>query len=99
MHAEVRLGDSVVMMGEAGKWWKPMPGTIHLYVNDTDAVYQRALQAGGTSLREPTDQFYSDRSAGVRDPVGNHWWIATHKEDVSSEEMEKRVQAFVKQHR
>jgi len=97
MHAEVRLGDSVVMMGEAGNEWKAMPGTIHLYVYDTDAVYQRALQAGGASLREPADQFYGDRSAGVRDPVGNHWWIATHKEDVSSEEMEKRAHAFVTQ--
>ena len=52
--------------------YQPMPGAIYLYVNDTDAVYERALQAGSTSLREPADQFYGDRSAGVKDPSGNH---------------------------
>lgn len=75
MHAVVRIGDSVVMMGE----FKPMPGSIYLYVNDTDATYKRALQAGAASMMEPADQFYGDRNAGVKDPVGNHWWIATHK--------------------
>jgi len=96
-HAEVRIGDSVVMMGEARDEWKPMPSGIYLYVNDTDAVYKRALQAGATSIMEPADQFYGDRSAGVKDSSGNHWWIATHKEDVSPEELKKRAQAAMKQ--
>jgi PhnB protein len=72
-HAELKIGDSMVMVGEATDQWKPMPATIALYVEDADAWYARALQAGGTSLREPSDQFYGDRSAGVKDSVGNHW--------------------------
>ena len=96
-HAEVRIGDSVVMMGEARDEWKPMPSGIYLYVNDTDAVYKRALQAGATSIMEPADQFYGDRSAGVKDSSGNHWWIATHKEDVPPAELKKRAQAAMKQ--
>ena len=92
-HAEVKIGDSVVMMGEPMGDMQPMPGSIYLYVQDTDAVYQRALQAGATSLMEPADQFYGDRSAGVKDPAGNQWWIATHKEDVPPAEMLKRAKA------
>jgi PhnB protein len=99
MHAEVRIGDSIVMMGEAMGECMPMPGTIYLYVHDADAVYQRALQAGATSTMEPADQFWGDRSAGVSDPVGNRWWIGTHKEDVSPEEMAKRAEAFLQQQR
>jgi PhnB protein len=90
MHAEVRIGDSVVMMGESSGEWRPMPAAVHLYVDDTDAAYERALRAGATSLREPADRYYGDRMAGVQDPSGNHWWIATHVEDVSPEEMERR---------
>ncbi len=92
-HAEVKIGDSIVMMGEAGGQWQPMPGSIYLYVNDVDATYKRALQAGAASTMEPMDQFYGDRSAGVKDPSGNQWWIATHKEDLSREELMKRAQA------
>jgi PhnB protein len=92
-HAEVRIGDSVVMMGEAEGERQPMPSGIYLYVNDTDTVYKRALQAGATSLMEPADQFYGDRSAGVKDPSGNYWWIATHQEDVPPEELKKRAEA------
>ena len=91
MNAEVRIGDSVVMVSEARGEFKPMPSSIYLYVEDTDATYKRALQAGGISMMEPEDQFYGDRNAGVKDLNGNHWWIATHQEDVSPEEMEKRM--------
>jgi PhnB protein len=91
MNAEVRIGDSVVMVSEARDEFKPMPSSIYLYVENMDATYKRALQAGGTSMMEPQDEFYGDRNAGVKDPTGNHWWIATHQEDVSSEEMEKRM--------
>ena len=94
MHAQARIGDSIVMMGEAQGEWKPMPGSLYMYVEDTDAVYQRALEAGGTSIMEPMDQFYGDRNAGVKDPVGNMWWIATHVEDVSPEELAKRAKAM-----
>jgi uncharacterized glyoxalase superfamily protein PhnB len=91
MHAEVQIGDSRVMMGEAPPSSPPMPGCVHLYVVDTDALYHLALQAGGTSLREPSNQFYGDRMAGVQDPVGNQWWIATHVEDVSPVDMALRA--------
>ena len=97
MHAEVRIGDSIVMLGEATDECQPMPGSIYLYVHDTDATYQRALQAGATSTMEPSDQFWGDRHAGVIDPVGNRWWIATHQEDVPPEELGKRAEAFMQQ--
>jgi uncharacterized glyoxalase superfamily protein PhnB len=94
MHAEVQIGDSVVMLADAGGENPPIPAMIHLYVDDADAFYQRALKAGASSLREPADQFYGDRSAGVKDAFGNQWWLATHVEDVSPEEMEKRAAAM-----
>jgi len=96
-HAEVKIGDSIVMLSEACGEWKPRPSAMYLYVNDTDAAYKRALQAGATSTMEPTDQFYGDRSAGVKDLAGNQWWIATHKEDLSPEELAKRAKAAMKQ--
>src|SRR5206468_1707240 len=68
--------------------------STHLYVDDVDAAYDRALQAGGESLREPQDQFYGDRSAGIKDRFGNQWWLATHVEDVSMEEMQRRQAAM-----
>jgi PhnB protein len=92
-HAEVKIGDSRVMMGEASEQWKAMPSMLHLYVEDTDATYKRALEAGATSVREPADQFYGDRSAGVQDHSGNQWWLATHIEDVTPEEMQARHEA------
>ena len=92
-HAEVRIGDSAIMMGEACGEWKALPCAIYLYVPDTDAVYRRALEAGATSIMEPADQFYGDRNAGVKDPCGNLWWIATHIEDVSPEELKRRAAA------
>jgi uncharacterized glyoxalase superfamily protein PhnB len=98
MHAEVRVGDSPVMMGEPMGSYEPMFGSLYLYVHDVDAVYKRALQAGATSTSEPADQFYGDRSAGIKDPVGNQWWIATHKEDVPPEEIARRAEACMQQH-
>ena len=86
------IGDSLVMVGSAGPENPAMPAMIHLYVEDCDAVYERALAAGATSEREPTDQFYGDRSGGVRDQGGNLWWIATHVEDVPEDEMAKRIE-------
>lgn len=91
MHAEVRIGDSPVMMGESTDEIPPMPAMLHLYVPDVDAVYKQALEAGASSVREPTDEFYGDRSGGVQDAFGNQWWLATHVEDVSEEEMSRRM--------
>ncbi len=80
MHAQVRIEDAVVEMGEGQGEWQPMSAALHLYVADADATYRRALEAGGDSLYEPTDRPYGDREAGVRDPSGNLWFIATHRE-------------------
>jgi uncharacterized glyoxalase superfamily protein PhnB len=99
MHAEVKIGDSMVMIGEAMGEWKAMPASIALYTDNADALYKRALEAGATSIREPADQFYGDRSGGVKDPAGNHWWIATHIEDVSPDELKKRAEEWLKQSR
>ena len=91
-HAEARIGDSVVMLAEASAQWPAMPASLHLYVENCDAVYRRALDAGATSVQEPADQFYGDRSGGVRDSVGNVWWIATHAEDVPEDEIARRAE-------
>ena len=78
LHAEVVIGDSKLMIGGYEKV-EEKPTALHLYVPDADAVYRRALELGATSVEEPVDQFYGDREAGVKDPTGNVWWIATHK--------------------
>jgi uncharacterized glyoxalase superfamily protein PhnB len=97
-HAEVKIGDSLVMMGTPMGQWKAQTCSLYLYVADVDAVYQSAIQAGGTSVREPSDQFYGDRTGGVIDPCGNYWGIATHIEDVPPEEVERRFAAFAAKH-
>ena len=76
-HAKVRIGDSIVEMGEARDPSQPMPTAIYLYVEDVDVMYDRALKAGGTSMLPPTDQPYGDRNAWVEDPFGNIWYLAT----------------------
>jgi PhnB protein len=81
-HAVVRLGDSIVEMGEAHGKYETMRAMFYLYVPNVDDVYKQAVAAGATSFQEPTDQFYGDRSAGVRDAFGNTWYIATHVKDV-----------------
>ncbi len=92
-HAQVKIGDSFVMMGEPQPPHEPRPATLYLYLENVDEVYRRALAAGGISLREPRDEFYGDRGGGVEDPSGNQWWIATHVEDVAPEELQRRAQA------
>ena len=97
-HAQMKIGDTFVMMGEPQAPQQPKPCNLYLYVENVDAVYQQAIQAGGKSISEPKDQFYGDRSGAVEDPSGNGWWIATHIEDVSSEEIARRAQALHGQH-
>jgi PhnB protein len=89
-HAELQIGDSVVMLSDARGEFKPMPGMLYLYVDDVDVVYQRAIQAGAASLREPTDEAYGDRVAGIKDMCGNQWWIAARKENVPPDEIMRR---------
>lgn len=89
MHVEVRIGNSMVMIG--GKQdSEPQPASIFLYMDGVDEVYGRALAAGATSIEEPADRSEGDRRAGVADPFGNAWFIATRIEGVSREELQKR---------
>jgi PhnB protein len=82
-HAQVRVGDAVIEMGEANGPYQPMEPMFYVYVPDCGASYRRALAAGATSKQEPTDQPYGDRNAAVTDPFGNTWYVATHVKDVS----------------
>jgi len=82
-HAVIRVGDSVLEMGEAQGKYDTMEAMFYLYVPNMDAVYRQALAAGATSFQEPTDQPYGDRNAGVKDAFGNKWYIATHVKDVA----------------
>jgi PhnB protein len=75
MHAEIKIGDSLVMLGQAGGPWKPRSAALYLWVEDVDATYARALQAGATSESEPEDKPYGHRNAGVIDQNGVTWWI------------------------
>lgn len=78
LHTTVKIGDSALELIDAVGIYQPMPGMFYLYVPDVDTVYRRALEAGATSLSEPVNQSYGDRSGGVEDPFGNKWYIATH---------------------
>lgn len=75
-HAALKMDDSILMLGERSK---TLPTSTHVYVADVDACYQRALQAGASSVSEPIDREYGDRSAGVMDMLGNYWWLGTHQ--------------------
>jgi len=94
-HTELRIGDSMLMMSEARGEWPAMPVMLYLYVEDVDATYQKAIDAGATSIMPVKDQFYGDRSGGVKDMCGNQWFIGTHKEDMSPEELNRRHEAAV----
>ncbi|WGR74461.1 VOC family protein [Bradyrhizobium sp. ISRA426] len=98
-HAEFKIGNSVVMISDSSDRAQATSTMLYLYVPNVDAVYQKALKAGGTSLMEPADQFYGDRSGGVTDPAGNRWHIGTHIEDVSPAELKKRAAEAMKQHK
>ena len=90
-HADLVVFGSHVMMGQSGAHHPPVPAMLYLYVEDADAVHARALAAGGTVDQPVKDQFYGDRSGSVKDSNGNIWWIATHKEDLSPEEIGRRM--------
>jgi uncharacterized glyoxalase superfamily protein PhnB len=94
MHAELRVGDSMLMLGEASDQFGPMPASIYLYVPDCDTVYHRALSSGGVSVFPLMTLPSGERYGGVKDPCGNIWWVATHVEDVTPEEEERRWKQF-----
>ncbi len=93
MHAEVSIGNSRLMLGEAIQTVTPSSSYFYLYVNDVDSMYKRAVGAGASSETPPTDQFWGDRMGTVKDSFGNTWSLATHKEDPTPEEMAKRMAA------
>jgi len=93
-HAELEVGDSVIMVSDPMGDFPAAPGYLHVYVDDCDSVFKKALAAGGKSQMEPKDEFYGDRVGNVIDPCGNRWTISTHIEDVSEAEMEKRMAAM-----
>jgi PhnB protein len=96
-HAEVRIGTSMLMLADASLPEHPVRQfNGMLYVNDADAVFKTAVAAGARSERQPENMFYGDRMGGVVDKWGNHWWIGTHVEDVSPEEMKRRMAAAKK---
>jgi len=100
-HAELELGDSLVMLADefpqmGARSPKSVGGTsvsLHVYVEDADSVYDRAIQAGAKALSPMEDKFYGDRSGQFEDPFGHQWSVATHVEDVTPEEMAKRASA------
>ncbi|OBZ12059.1 hypothetical protein A8L34_17290 [Bacillus sp. FJAT-27264] len=80
-HAELRIGDSMIELSEANKKYPPVQQTIHLYVSDVDKTYLKCLESGGIIIDEPVDKPYGERGAGIRDPHGNQWFIATRTQD------------------
>jgi PhnB protein len=103
-HAEIRIGDSILMMSEENPDWgnrSPAslggsPVSLMIYVPDADAAFARALAAGAEQVRPVEDQFYGDRSGTLKDPYGYQWTLATHIEDVSTEEAQRRMEAMFK---
>jgi PhnB protein len=99
-HAEIDIGDSRVMLADeapemgarSAKSIGASPVHLMIYVEDVDKVFKQAIAAGGTEVRPVKDQFYGDRSGNLNDPFGHSWTIATHKEDLSPEEVQKRMQ-------
>jgi len=96
-HAEVKIGNSILMISDACEHAPAMPSMFYIYTEDCDTLYKRALNNGAKSLQEPADQFYGDRSGGVEDLAGNKWYVATRKEDLSDAELKKRSEEFQKQ--
>jgi PhnB protein len=91
VHATIQIGNSRIMLCDTMEGMPAKPAMLYLYLEDVDDIYQRAIDANGTSIREPRDEFYGDRAAAIRDQWDNTWWIATHQEDVNPEELGRRA--------
>lgn len=92
MHAEIKIGNSIIMLGEPMKEYGAMPASIYLYVTDCDKAYKSALDNGATSIMDVTTMYHAgERYGGVKDLSGNIWWIATHVEDLTHEEQARRI--------
>lgn len=91
MHATLKIGTSMLMLGQVRGEMKPVASMLFMYVTDADAVYQRAIRSGGQPVCEPSDQIWGDRAGAVASPNGIQWWISTHIEDVSEEDLQRRT--------
>jgi PhnB protein len=100
MYGEVRIGGSLVMVSDAFPEFgsvapdpeQPVPASLMIYTEDVDALYARAIEAGAIAVNEPADQFHGDRAGSLRDPFGHRWMLATHTEDMSEAEMQRRME-------
>lgn len=103
MHAEIRIGDSLIMLGEENEQWgtkSPLltngnPGSLHIYVDDADASFKRALEAGATVRYPLEDAFWGDRYGKVTDPFGHEWGIATRVKDLTDAEMQRAAEEWM----
>jgi PhnB protein len=94
LNIEMRIGSSMIMLVQGRPEHEVRKTAFYVYVPNVDEAHARAVAAGGVSTMEPADQFYGDRGAGFRDPAGNDWWLASRIEDLSSEELARRVAAL-----
>ncbi|MEJ1238735.1 VOC family protein [Chryseolinea sp. T2] len=98
VHASARVGDSAIMISDTMQGMEPVTAMLYLYVENADNLYNQALAVNGvTSAREVRTEFYGDRAGCIQDQWGNKWWIATHVEDVSNEELERRKSEMLKE--
>ena len=105
MHAEIRIGDSIVMLGPESREWGTLsplstngnPGSLHIYVPDADAAFARALEAGATVKMPLENAFWGDRYGKVADPFGHEWGIATRVREMTPEEMQRAAEAWMSQ--
>jgi PhnB protein len=97
MHATISIGNSTIMISDTMEGMPPHTAMLYLYLENADETYKKAIKAKATSISEPKTEFYGDRAAAVKDASGNTWWMATHVEDVSEDELQRRSKEFLKQ--
>jgi PhnB protein len=96
MHAELKIGDSTLMLGQASAEHPANKTMLYLYFPNVDEVFRKGVAAGATAVQEPQDQFYGDRAGALKDTSGHIWWVACHLEDVSDAELKQRMAAMGK---
>ena len=97
MHATITIGDSTIMLADTMEGMSPQLAMLYLYLDDVDSVFKKAVQAKGTPIQQPKNEFYGDRAGAVKDEWGNVWWISTHVEDVDQQELERRAKQAEKE--
>ncbi|REJ83027.1 MAG: VOC family protein [Bacteroidetes bacterium] len=92
VHAEIRIGDTLIMLGKGNEQFPSQPGMNYVYVHDVNSVYNHALNHNAVSIMAPEDRFYGLRDGGFKDPQGNTWWVAQHLRTVSHEELQNEAE-------